>query len=131
MSIDREFITCKLIRGGWAPDLTTAPAGADSCRSVKPLEFASKHRRSPDPILHLATVRASWMRLGVRVNLAQQGAHIGCADHGDADSSPDLQRSLSRPQTRRDGDSPGNVVLKTEGPGAPDSVEDRGQHFLR
>ncbi len=110
MSIDREFITYKLFRGGQQPAKTMVPPGVANYRPVKPpywfdwplerrqaearkllaaagygpnrpLKLEIKHRNTPDPMLYMPAVQADWKAIGVKVTLAQQETQIAYADY--------------------------------------------------
>lgn len=110
MSIDRDFITYKLFRGGQTPALTMVPPGTANYRAAKPpywfdwplerrqaearkllaaagygpdkpLEVEIKHRNSPDPMLYMPAVQADWKMIGVKVTLVQQETQIAYADY--------------------------------------------------
>lgn len=110
MSIDREFITDRLFRGGQKPAATMVPPGVANYRPVKPpywfdwplerrqaearkllaaagygpdhpLKVEIKHRNTPDPMLYMPAVQADWKAIGVKVTLAQQETQIAYADY--------------------------------------------------
>jgi oligopeptide transport system substrate-binding protein len=110
MSLDREFITNKLLRGGQMPAYTFTPPGvanftpatppywaawplekrqAEARRLLaqagytpqRPLRFEIKHRNTPDPMLYTPAVQADWKAIGVDAQLAQQETQIAYADY--------------------------------------------------
>ncbi|WP_172448467.1 peptide ABC transporter substrate-binding protein [Caulobacter mirabilis] len=110
MSIDRDFITKQLFRGGQESAATFVPPGVANYRPVKPpfwfdwplerrqaearkllaeagygpdrpLKFEIKHRNTPDPMLFMPAVQADWKAIGVQVSLAQQETQIAYADY--------------------------------------------------
>lgn len=110
MSIDREFITQKLLRGGQVPAYTFTPPGVANYSAAKPpywagwplakrqaearrllkeagytpqrpLRFEIKHRNTPDPMLYTPAVQADWKEIGVDAQLAQQETQIAYADY--------------------------------------------------
>lgn len=110
MSIDRDFITKQLFRGGQESANTLVPPGVANYRPAKPpywfdwplekrqaearrllkeagygpgkpLKFEIKHRNTPDPMLYMPAVQADWKAIGVQVSLAQQETQIAYADY--------------------------------------------------
>lgn len=110
MSIDSDFITGKLLRGGQLPARTMVPPGvanyggaepahwakwplakrqAEARRLLaeagygpgRPLKFEIKHRNTPDPMLFVASVQADWKAIGVEATLAQAEAQVAYADY--------------------------------------------------
>ena len=108
MSIDREFITGKLLRGGQVPAYTFVPPGVANYTSAKPpvwatwtyeqrqteakrllaqagysaarpLKLEIKHRNSPDPMLVMPAIQADWKQIGVDVRLLQNETQIAYA----------------------------------------------------
>ncbi len=108
MSIDREFITGKLLRGGQLPAYTFVPPGVANYTPAKPPAWAAlslearqaqarrllaqagygpdnplkvtiKHRNTPDPILFMAAVQADWKAVGVDARLEQNEGQIAYA----------------------------------------------------
>jgi oligopeptide transport system substrate-binding protein len=114
MSIDREFITGKLMRGGQTPAYTFVPPGVANYKGAKPPEWASwtleqrqaqarrllaqagytaerplvieiKHRNSPDPMLVMPAIQADWKQIGVDARLAQNETQIAYASYRSRD----------------------------------------------
>src|SRR5215217_247880 len=110
MSIDRDFVTKKLFRGGQLPAATLVPPGMANYGQAKPpywfdwplekrqaearkllaaagygpdrpLKVEIKHRNTPDPMLYMPAVQADWKEIGVNVTLAQQETQIAYADY--------------------------------------------------
>ncbi|MDP1875150.1 peptide ABC transporter substrate-binding protein [Phenylobacterium sp.] len=110
MSIDREFIAGKLLRGGQLPANTFVPPGVANYAGAeppfwaawplakrqaqarrllaeagfgpgRPLKFEIKHRNTPDPMLFMSAIQADWKEIGVQVTLAQQEGQIAYADY--------------------------------------------------
>lgn len=110
MSIDRDFITYRLFRGGQTPATTMVPPGVANYRPAKPpywfdwplekrqaearrllaaagygpgnpLKVEIKHRNTADPMLYMPAVQADWKAIGVKVTLAQQETQIAYADY--------------------------------------------------
>ncbi|MBC7167808.1 peptide ABC transporter substrate-binding protein [Phenylobacterium sp.] len=108
MTIDRKFITEKLLRGGQQPAYTFVPPGVANYESPEPPEWADwplerrkeearrllaqagygpdnplrleiKHRNSPDPVLFMPVVQADWKDIGVDLALAQNETQIAYA----------------------------------------------------
>ena len=108
MSIDREFITGKLLRGGQKPAYTFVPPGvANTIPTVPPawsswplekrqaearrllaeagygpghpLKIEIKHRNTPDPMLFMPAIQADWKAVGVEASLAQNETQIAYA----------------------------------------------------
>lgn len=108
MSIDREFIAKKLLRGGQIPAYTFVPPGVANYASAKPPEWASwpfekrqaearrllaaagygparplkieiKHRNSADPMLVMPAIQADWKQIGVDARLLQNEGQIAYA----------------------------------------------------
>jgi len=109
MSIDRDFITKKLLRGGQLPANTFVPPGvADyvsppppawttwplwrrqrAARALlaqagygpgHPLRFELKHLNSADPMLFMPAIQADWKDIGVQADLAQEEVQIAYQD---------------------------------------------------
>ncbi|HYE44476.1 MAG TPA: peptide ABC transporter substrate-binding protein [Caulobacter sp.] len=110
MSIDRNFITKGLLRGGQLPADTKVPPGvanytqspgpywaswpfekrqAEARRLLaeagfgpdNPLRFELKHRNSADPMLFVPAIQADWKQVGVLATLAQQEGQVSYADY--------------------------------------------------
>lgn len=110
MSIDRDFITGKLLRGGQLPAYTFVPPGVANYRKVdapawsrvsfaerqalarrllaeagygpaRPLRLTIKHRNSPDPSLFMAAIQADWKQIGVEISLQQNEGQIAYASY--------------------------------------------------
>lgn len=110
MSIDREFIAEKLLRGGQTPAYTFVPPGVANYQGAKPPEWASwplakrqeearrllaeagygpgrplkveiKHRNTPDPMLVMPAIQADWKAIGVDASLAQNETQIAYASY--------------------------------------------------
>ncbi|MDO9337731.1 MAG: peptide ABC transporter substrate-binding protein [Caulobacter sp.] len=110
MSIDREFITNGLLRGGQLPAYTKVPPGVANYkpspgpywagwslekRQAKarallaeagfgpdnPLRFELKHRNSADPMQWTPALQSDWKQVGVQVALAQQETQVSYADY--------------------------------------------------
>ncbi len=110
MSIDREFIAEKLLRGGQMPAYTFVPPGVANYQGAKPPEWASwpfakrqaearrllaeagfgpgrplkveiKHRNTPDPMLVMPAIQADWKSIGVDARLAQNETQIAYASY--------------------------------------------------
>ncbi len=110
MSIDRDFIANKLLRGGQLPAWTFVPPGVANYPGAelpywakwplakrqtearrllaeagygpkRPLRFEIKHRNSADPMLFMPAVQADWKEIGVLATLAQQEGQIAYADY--------------------------------------------------
>ena len=110
MSIDREFITQKLLRGGQLPAFTFTPPGVANYQGAEPPYWAAwtfarrqaearrllaeagfgpkhpltleiKHRNTPDPMLFMPAVQADWKEIGVQATLAQQETQIAYQDY--------------------------------------------------
>ena len=69
MSIDREFITGKLLRAGQIPAYA----------------FEIKHRNSPDPMLFMPAIQADWKEVGVETALMQNETQIAYAAYRSRD----------------------------------------------
>lgn len=114
MSIDREFITQKLLRGGQAPAYTFVPPGVANYSPAKPPAWAAlsfeqrqaearrllaeagygpgrplkieiKHRNSADPMLVMPAIQADWKQIGVEARLAQNEGQIAYAAYRSRD----------------------------------------------
>jgi oligopeptide transport system substrate-binding protein len=114
MSVDREFITKKLLRGGQVPAYTFVPPGMANYRKVAPPEWANwslerrqaeakrllaaagygpdrplrleiKHRNTPDPMLVMPAIQADWKQIGVDLRLAQNETQIAYASYRSRD----------------------------------------------
>ena len=114
MSIDREFITGKLLRGGQSPAYTFVPPGvanttptvppawstwtlekrqAEARRLLaqagygpgNPLKIEIKHRNSPDPMLFMPAIQADWKEVGVETALMQNETQIAYAAYRSRD----------------------------------------------
>jgi oligopeptide transport system substrate-binding protein len=110
MSIDRDFIANKLLRGGQKPAYQFVPPGtanytspplpewvswpfakrqAEARRLLKeagygpghPLKVEIKHRNSADPMLFMPSIQADWKEIGVEATLAQEEVQIAYADY--------------------------------------------------
>jgi len=110
MSIDREFIAEKLLRGGQTPAYTFVPPGVANYQGAKPPEWANwalekrqvearrllaeagfgperpllveiKHRNTPDPMLVMPAIQADWKAIGVDARLAQNETQIAYASY--------------------------------------------------
>jgi oligopeptide transport system substrate-binding protein len=108
MSIDRDFIAHKLLRGGQTPAYTFVPPGTAGYEGAKPpawanLTFAQrqaearrllaeagygpdrplkvviKHRNSADPMLVMPAIQADWKQIGVEAQLLQNEGQIAYA----------------------------------------------------
>jgi oligopeptide transport system substrate-binding protein len=109
MSVDREFITNKLLRGGQVPAYTFVPPGVDNYGAVTPpawsgwplerrqaaarvllaragfgpghpLKIDYLHSNSPDSMLIAAAIQADWQSIGVKVDLSQEETEIAYQD---------------------------------------------------
>ena len=109
MSLDRDFITRKLLRGGQIPAYTMVPPGVDNYGVVKPpvwsawplerrqaaakallasagfgpghpLKIDYLHSNTPDSMLISASIQADWQAIGVKVNLVQEETEIAYQD---------------------------------------------------
>lgn len=114
MTIDRKFITEKLLRGGQQPAYTFVPPGVANYTSPEPPAWAAwtlerrkeearrlladagygpgnplrleiKHRNSPDPVLFMPVVQADWKDIGVDLALAQNETQIAYAAYRSRD----------------------------------------------
>lgn len=114
MSIDRDFITQKLLRGGQKSAYTFVPPGVANYHPAKapawaswtleqrqaearrllaaagygpdhPLRIEIKHRNTPDPMLFMPAVQADWKAIGVDARLAQNEAQIAYAAYRSRD----------------------------------------------
>lgn len=114
MSIDREFITQKLLRGGQKPAYTFVPPGVANYHTAQPPAWAAwtlekrqaearrllaaagygpdhplrieiKHRNTPDPMLFMPAIQADWKSIGVNAQLAQNEAQIAYAAYRSRD----------------------------------------------
>lgn len=114
MSIDREFITRKLLRGGQQPAYTFVPPGVANYQGAKPPAWASwplerrqaearrllaaagyregrplvvtiKHRNTPDPSLVMPAIQADWKAIGVEARLMQNETQIAYAAYRSRD----------------------------------------------
>ena len=114
MSVDREFITQKLLRGGQTPAYTFVPPGVANYFGAKapawaawplekrqiearrllaaagyspanPLKIEIKHRNTPDPMLFMPAVQADWKAIGVEVGLVQNETQIAYASYRSRD----------------------------------------------
>ncbi len=114
MSVDREFITHKLLRGGQEPAYTFVPAGVANYEPVAPpawaalsfpqrqaearrllaqagygpghpLKFELKHRNSADPMLVMPAIQADWRAVGVEATLVQNEGQIAYAAYRSRD----------------------------------------------
>ena len=114
MSVDREFITKKLLRGGQLPAYTFVPPGvanyagatppawarwtleqrqtearrllaAAGYGPAHPLKLEIKHRNTPDPMLFMPAVQADWKAVGVDISLAQNETQIAYAAYRSRD----------------------------------------------
>ncbi|WP_395671938.1 peptide ABC transporter substrate-binding protein [Phenylobacterium sp.] len=110
MSVDREFITNKLLRGGQVPAYNFIPPGVANYRPIEPpawadwplerrqaearrllaaagygpnnpLKLEIKHRNSPDPMLVMPAIQADWKQIGVDLRLAQNETQIAYASY--------------------------------------------------
>lgn len=110
MSIDREFITGKLLRGGQLPAWTFVPPGVANSQPAEPpfwaawtferrqaearkllaqagygpghpLKLEITHRNTPDPMQFMPAIQADWKLIGVEVTLAQEEGQIAYADY--------------------------------------------------
>lgn len=110
MSIDREFITRKLLRGGQVPAYSLVPRGmvgypdgpvtywagwsferrqqearrllaAAGYGPGHPLRFTVKHRNSADPLLFLPAVQADWKAIGVEAELQQNDVQVAYQEY--------------------------------------------------
>lgn len=110
MSIDRDFIATKLLRGGQLPATTFTPPGVANYAGAQPaywtawplarrqaearrllaqagygpghpLKLEIKHRNTPDPMLFMPAVQADWKDIGVEATLAQEETQIAYADY--------------------------------------------------
>lgn len=110
MSVDREFIAEKLLRGGQTPAYTFVPPGVANYSGARPPEWASwpferrqaearrllaeagygpkrplkveiKHRNSADPMLVMPAIQADWQQIGVQAALAQNEVQIAYASY--------------------------------------------------
>jgi oligopeptide transport system substrate-binding protein len=109
MSIDREFITAKLLRGGQRPAYSFVPDGmagyvpsrvywadwsfgrrqAEARRLLAaagygpghPLKFVVKHRNSPDPLLFLPAIQSDWKSVGVMAQLEQNDIQVAYQEY--------------------------------------------------
>jgi len=108
MSIDRDFITGKLLRGGQIPAYAFVPPGvanytasrppawaawplekrqAEARRLLaaagygpnRPLKISIKHRNTPDPMLFMPAIQADWKAVGVQTELIQNEGQIAYA----------------------------------------------------
>ncbi|CAN7490466.1 peptide ABC transporter substrate-binding protein [Phenylobacterium sp. LjRoot164] len=108
MSIDRDFITQKLLRGGQTAAYTFVPPGVANYKPAQPpawaawplekrqaearrllaeagygpnnpLRFEIKHRNTPDPMLFMPAIQADWKEIGVDARLVQNEAQIAYA----------------------------------------------------
>jgi oligopeptide transport system substrate-binding protein len=114
MSIDRDFITRKLLRGGQTPAYTFVPPGVANYQAAAPPAWASwtleqrqaearrllaqagygpdrplrieiKHRNTPDPRLVMPAIQADWKAIGVDVRLVQNETQIAYASYRSRD----------------------------------------------
>jgi oligopeptide transport system substrate-binding protein len=114
MSIDRDFITQKLLRGGQTSAYTFVPPGVAGYQPAKPPAWAAwtleqrqaearrllaqagygpnnplvveiKHRNTPDPMLFMPAVQADWKAIGVDARLVQNEAQIAYAAYRSRD----------------------------------------------
>ncbi|MDP3660785.1 peptide ABC transporter substrate-binding protein [Phenylobacterium sp.] len=114
MSIDRDFIIGKLLRGGQIPAYTFVPPGVANYQAAKPPVWAAwplerrqaaarallaqagfgpgkplkveiKHRNTPDPSLFMPAVQADWKAIGVEASLAQNETQIAYAAYRSRD----------------------------------------------
>ena len=109
MSVDREFITNKLLRGGQLPAYTFVPPGVANYGVVTPPVWAAwplarrqaaarallaragygpghplridyLHSNTPDSMLIAPAIQADWQTIGVKVNLSQEETEIAYQD---------------------------------------------------
>jgi oligopeptide transport system substrate-binding protein len=109
MTIDRDFITGKLLRGGQIPAYTFTPPGLANYAGVEPpdwshwsferrqaearrllaeagygpanpLKIEIKLRNSPDPTLFYPAIQADWKAVGVDARIVQVETQIAYAD---------------------------------------------------
>lgn len=114
MSIDRDFITQKLLRGGQKSAYTFVPPGVANYHPAQPPAWAAwtleqrqaearrllaaagygpdhplrieiKHRNTPDPMLFMPAIQADWKAIGVDARLAQNEAQIAYAAYRSRD----------------------------------------------
>jgi oligopeptide transport system substrate-binding protein len=114
MSIDRDFITRKLLRGGQVPAYTFVPPGVANYQAAqppvwaawplerrqaaarvllaragygqgRPLKVEIKHRNTPDPMLFMPAIQADWKTIGVDAALAQNETQIAYAAYRSRD----------------------------------------------
>ena len=109
MSIDREFITSKLLRGGQRPAYSYVPDGmagytpaqvywaswsfprrqAEARRLLAaagygpdhPLKVVVKHRNSNDPLLFMSAIQADWKSIGVMAELQQNDVQVAYQEY--------------------------------------------------
>jgi oligopeptide transport system substrate-binding protein len=109
MSIDREFITSKLLRAGQRPAYSYVPDGmegyappqvywahwtfpqrqAEARRLLaaagfgpgRPLHLVIKHRNSPDPLLFMPAIQADWKSIGVQAELQQNDVQVAYQEY--------------------------------------------------
>jgi oligopeptide transport system substrate-binding protein len=113
MSMDRDFITSKLVSAGQTPAYTFVPAGVANYHQVEPpywqkmtfeqrqvearrllkeagygpghpLHVEIKHRNSADPTLVMPAIQADWRAVGVDVTLAAFEVQIAYQDYKNA-----------------------------------------------
>ncbi len=110
MTIDRDFITQKLLRGGQIPAYTFTPPGLANYTGVEPpdwshwtyerrqaearrllaeagygpanpLKIEIKLRNSPDPTLFYPAIQADWKAVGVDARIVQVETQVAYADY--------------------------------------------------
>jgi len=113
MSIDRDFITDKLLRGGQRPAYSFVPDDMPGYTPVQtywagwsldrrqaearrlltqagygpahPLRFTVKQRNSADPLLFMAAIQSDWKAIGVDAKLQQEDVQVAYQDYENHD----------------------------------------------